>query len=83
MEHGYRNATRGLVEAGKPVDGELLQFRRRWAGEHINLTGDYVWRQSRRLEDGKFCPLTDARKTLAYDFSEFCGFSISSAQGRT
>ncbi|WP_205715890.1 hypothetical protein, partial [Escherichia coli] len=52
-----------------------------------NLTGDYVWRQSRRLEDGKFQPnrrlrlaaepqtgrrevsaLTDARKTLAYDF---------------
>ena len=25
--------------------------------EHINLTGDYVWRQSRRLEDGKFRPL--------------------------
>lgn len=54
----YRErATRGLVEAGKPVDGELLQFLSPLGWEHINLTGDYVWRQSRRLEDGKFRPL--------------------------
>ncbi len=45
------------VEAGKPVDGELLQFLSPLGWEHINLTGDYVWRQSRRLEDGKFRPL--------------------------
>ena len=49
-------ATRGLVEAGKPVDGELLQFLSPLGWEHINLTGDYVWRQSRRLEDGSFGP---------------------------
>ncbi|BDZ90758.1 hypothetical protein VEE68_52050 (plasmid) [Escherichia coli] len=61
-------ATQGLVEAGKPVDGELLQFLSPLGWEHINLTGDYVWRQSRRLEDGKVSALTDARKTLAYDF---------------
>ncbi|CDK58611.1 transposase [Escherichia coli IS9] len=39
------------------VDGELLQFLSPLGWEHINLTGDYVWRQSRRLEDGKFRPL--------------------------
>ncbi len=50
-------ATQGLVEAGKPVDGELLQFLSPLGWEHINLTGDYVWRQSRRLENGKFRPL--------------------------
>ncbi|HCR1541142.1 TPA: Tn3 family transposase [Pseudomonas aeruginosa] len=50
-------ATQGLVEAGKPVDGELLQYLSPLGWEHINLTGDYVWRQSRRLEDGKFRPL--------------------------
>ena len=50
-------ATVPLVEAGKPVDGELLQFLSPLGWEHINLTGDYVWRQSRRLEDGKFRPL--------------------------
>ena len=73
VEHGVPGTRHpGLVEAGKPVDGELLQFCRRWL-EHINLTGDYVWRQSRRLEDGKFRPLRMPGKTLAYDFSEFCG----------
>ncbi|EEF6543869.1 Tn3 family transposase, partial [Salmonella enterica subsp. enterica serovar Typhimurium] len=35
------------------MDGELLQFLSPLGWEHINLTGDYVWRQSRRLEDGK------------------------------
>jgi hypothetical protein len=57
VEHVYlERATQGLVEAGKPVDGELLQFLSPLGWEHINLTGDYVWRQSRRLEDGKFRP---------------------------
>ncbi|MEZ2528451.1 hypothetical protein ACBP65_23620, partial [Escherichia coli] len=46
-----------LPLAIKPVDGELLQFLSPLGWEHINLTGDYVWRQSRRLEDGKFRPL--------------------------
>ncbi len=69
MEHGVpERATQGLVEAGKPVDGELLQFLSPLGWEHINLTGDYVWRQSRRLEDDEVSALTDARKTLAYDF---------------
>ncbi|ECS1907183.1 hypothetical protein APM79_25235, partial [Salmonella enterica subsp. enterica serovar Typhimurium var. 5-] len=44
-------------QGGQPVDGELLQFLSPLGWEHINLTGDYVWRQSRRLEDGKFRPL--------------------------
>ena len=35
----------------------LLQYLSPLGWEHINLTGDYVWRQSRRLEDGKFRPL--------------------------
>ena len=39
------------------MDGELLQFLSPLGWEHINLTGDYVWRQSRRLEDRKFRPL--------------------------
>ncbi len=43
VEHGVlERATRGLVEAGKPVDGELLQFLSPLGWEHINLTGDYV-----------------------------------------
>ncbi|WP_157715655.1 Tn3 family transposase, partial [Salmonella enterica] len=49
--------TRGLGEAGKPVEGDLLRFLPPLGWEHINLPGDYVWRPSRRLEDGKFRPL--------------------------
>ncbi|QHF28600.1 hypothetical protein PspR32_12615 [Pseudomonas sp. R32] len=30
--------------------------------EHINLTGGYVWRQGRKLEDGKFRPLRQVGK---------------------
>ena len=25
--------------------------------EHINLTGDYIWHQSKQVEQGKFRPL--------------------------
>jgi hypothetical protein len=25
--------------------------------EHINLTGDYIWRQHKLIEQGKFRPL--------------------------
>ncbi|VCX58274.1 Putative transposase (identified by ISEscan HMM) [Escherichia coli] len=57
-------ATQGLVEAGKPVDGELLQFLSPLGWEHINLTGDYVWQQSRRLEDGKFRPRMPGKRTI-------------------
>ena len=31
--------------------------------EHINLTGDYVWRQSKELVRGSYRPLRSAPKT--------------------
>nr|WP_248699675.1 Tn3 family transposase [Escherichia coli] len=49
-------ATQGLVEAGKPVDGELLQFLSPLGWEHINLTGDYVWRRAADWKTGSFGP---------------------------
>ncbi|MGE4476163.1 MAG: Tn3 family transposase, partial [Stutzerimonas sp.] len=55
-------ATQALGDTDKPVDGELLQYLSPLGWEHINLTGDYVWRQSRRLGDGKFRPLRLPRK---------------------
>jgi TnpA family transposase len=42
---------------GQPVDENLLQHVSPLGWEHINLTGDYVWRQDRRVERGKFRPL--------------------------
>jgi hypothetical protein len=39
------------------VDDNLLQHLSPLGWEHINLTGDYVWRQSRKMEQGEFRPL--------------------------
>jgi TnpA family transposase len=50
-------AIQALRDAGKPVNDALLQFLSPLGWEHINLTGDYVWRQNKRLEKGEFRPL--------------------------
>jgi Tn3 transposase DDE domain len=42
------------------VDDNLLEHLSPLGWEHINLTGDYVWRQNRRVESGKFRPLRPA-----------------------
>jgi hypothetical protein len=39
------------------VTSELLQYLSPLGWEHINLTGDYVWRQSKASEAGQFRPL--------------------------
>ena len=52
-----QRATGALRIPGQARDDALLQYLSPLGWEHINLTGDYVWRQSRRLEDGKFRPL--------------------------
>jgi len=46
-----------IRDAGKDVDGTLLQHLSPLGWEHINLTGDYVWQQSRQVEQGHFRPL--------------------------
>jgi hypothetical protein len=46
-----------LRETGNRIDAELLQYLSLLSWEHINLTGDYVWRQNRRVENGQFRPL--------------------------
>ncbi|WP_432758122.1 hypothetical protein, partial [Klebsiella pneumoniae] len=61
----------------------LLQFLARLGWEHINLTGDYVWRQSRRLEDGKFRPLRMPGKPERTIFSEVCGLPLFTALSRS
>jgi TnpA family transposase len=43
-----------LREAGKNVDESLLPHLSPLGWEHINLTGDYIWRQNRDVEQGKF-----------------------------
>jgi TnpA family transposase len=50
-------AVQALRDSGKDVDDKLLQYLSPLGWEHINLTGDYIWRQSKQVEKGKFRPL--------------------------
>ena len=55
-------AAQALRDAGQVVDDGLLQYLSPLGWEHINLTGDYLWRQRRRVEKGQFRPLRLSRK---------------------
>ena len=55
------NALRGH---GQTVDEALLQYLSPLGWEHINLTGDYVWSQSKKVENGGFRPLRKTTKDL-------------------
>ena len=48
------NALRGH---GHAVDDALLQYLSPLGWEHVNLTGDYLWRSSVKVGAGKFRPL--------------------------
>ena len=50
-------AVRALNDHSQPVNDSLLRHLSPLAWEHINLTGDYVWKQDKRIEKGKFRPL--------------------------
>ena len=50
-------ATRTLMTQAVPTDENLRQYLSPLGWEHINLTGDYIWRSSTRLAPGKFRPL--------------------------
>jgi TnpA family transposase len=46
-----------LKDNGQPINESLLKYLSPLGWEHINLTGDYVWRQSKVMEKGEFRPL--------------------------
>jgi TnpA family transposase len=50
-------AIQALKKHGQPVDENLLQHVSPLGWEHINLTGDYVWRQNKRARKGNFMAL--------------------------
>jgi TnpA family transposase len=50
-------STAALREHGQTVDDKLLQHLSPLGWEHINLTGDYLWRQHKLVERGQFRPL--------------------------
>lgn len=46
-----------MRDAGKEIDERLLSHLSPLGWEHINLTGDYVWKQNKQIGKGKFRPL--------------------------
>ena len=46
-----------LRQQGRQVDEGLLKHLAPVHWNHINLTGDYYWRQNKRVEKGGFRPL--------------------------
>ena len=55
-------AVQSLRKSGIDIDETLLQHLSPLGWEHINLTGDYIWRQSKPIEQGQFRPLREVRK---------------------
>jgi hypothetical protein len=39
----------------------MLRYLSPLGWEHINLTGDYVWRQNQKIDKGQFRPLRDTK----------------------
>ena len=50
-------ATQALKSHDQPFDDSLLQYLSPLGWEHINLTGDYLWRQGKKPQKGGFRPL--------------------------
>lgn len=50
-------ATHALPNHSQTVDDTLLQYLAPLGWEHINLSGDYLWRNSAKIGVGKFRPL--------------------------
>jgi TnpA family transposase len=53
----YLERAASAIRSNGPMDDDLLQFLSPLGWEHINLTGDYVWRSSAKVGAGKFRPL--------------------------
>jgi len=51
-----------LRASGKDIDEALLPHLSPLGWEHINLTGDYIWRQNKHVEQGRFRPLREPRE---------------------
>lgn len=56
----YLERSVNALRENQAVDDDLLQYLSSLGWEHINLTGDYVWTQSKKVENGGFRPLRKA-----------------------
>jgi len=53
----YLERATGTMRGNGSLDDNLLQYLSPLGWEHINLTGDYVWRSSAKVGAGRFRPL--------------------------
>ncbi len=53
----YLERATAALRRHQPVDDTLLQYLSPLGWEHINLSGDYLWRTSTKVGAGKFRPL--------------------------
>jgi len=60
-----------LKAQGVPVDDNLLEHLSPLGWEHINLTGDYVWRQNRRIGKRQILTSPTSSCFLTYDLFRF------------
>jgi len=51
------NAINQLKKKGLPLNDQLLSHLSPLGWEHINLTGDYIWRTNKKLSEGRYRPL--------------------------
>jgi hypothetical protein len=58
LEHGLSGTGNQCFERARQTGDEtLFQYLSPLGWEHINLTGDYLWRSSTKVGAGKFRPL--------------------------
>ncbi|AXF77988.1 hypothetical protein AV903_21470 [Erwinia tracheiphila] len=50
-----------LKRKGQKINEQLLLHLSPLGWEHINLTGDYIWKSNRIRASGKFCRLRPAK----------------------
>ncbi len=47
-------ATEALNRENKELNAEWYQYLSPLGWEHINLTGDYIWHEDKKVQQGKF-----------------------------
>ncbi|HCN5613187.1 TPA: Tn3 family transposase, partial [Escherichia coli] len=55
--HAYERAIESLKRKKLLINDQLLSHLSPLGWEHINLNGDYVWRNNLKLGTGKYRPL--------------------------
>jgi hypothetical protein len=80
LEHRLpRKGDRGPTQTGRPFDEAWLQHIAPVRWNHINLTGDYSWRQNKHVEKGGLQPI---RVSRAYFYFPFRQVTPTSAANR-